>query len=79
MVETLSEDIYCYLTNFKSYVIIIIDYIFYYAKSDDAKVVRILNCPDMFKVFFDIGYMPNDIYPSDHLSIAADIIIGGEK
>ena len=56
-----------------------LDYIFYYAKSDDAKVVRILNCPDMFKVFFDIGYMPNDVYPSDHLSIAADIIIEGEK
>ena len=33
----------------------------------------------MFKLFFDIGYMPNEIYPSDHLSIAADLIIGGEK
>ena len=56
-----------------------LDYIFYYSKSDDAKVVRILNGPDMFKVFFDIGYMPNEIFPSDHFSLAADIIIGGEK
>ena len=56
-----------------------LDYIFYYSKSNDAKAVRILNCPDMFKVFFDIGYMPNEIFPSDHFSLAADIIIGGEK
>ena len=56
-----------------------LDYIFYYSKNDDIKVVRTLNCPDMFKLFFDIGYMPNEIYPSDHLSIAADLIIGEEK
>jgi hypothetical protein len=23
--------------------------------------------------------MPNEIYPSDHLSLAADLILGGEK
>ena len=56
-----------------------LDYIFYYSKNDDIKVVRTLNIPDMFKLFFDIGYMPNEIYPSDHLSIAADLILGGEK
>ena len=56
-----------------------LDYIFYYSKSNDAKVVKILNGPDMLKVFFDIGYMPNEIFPSDHFSLAADIIIGGEK
>ena len=56
-----------------------LDYIFYYAKSNDVKVARILHCPDMFKLFFDIGYMPNEIYPSDHISLAADLILGGEK
>ena len=56
-----------------------LDYIFYYSKNDDIKVIRTLNCPDMFKLFFDIGYMPNEIYPSDHFSIAADLIIGEEK
>ena len=55
-----------------------LDYIFYYSKSDDVIVARILNCPDMFKLFFDIGYMPNEIYPSDHFSIVADLILGGE-
>ena len=53
-----------------------LDYIFYYSKNNDIKVVRTLNCPDIFKLFFDIGYMPNEIYPSDHLSIAADLIFG---
>ena len=56
-----------------------LDFIFYYTKSNDAKVARILQAPDMFKLFFDIGYMPNEIYPSDHLSLAADLILGGEK
>lgn len=56
-----------------------LDYIFYYSKSDDIKVVKILNIPDMHKLFFDIGYMPNEIYPSDHLSLAADLVLGGEK
>ena len=56
-----------------------LDYIFYYAKSNDVKVAKILQGPDMFKLFFDIGYMPNEIYPSDHLSLAADLILGGEK
>ena len=56
-----------------------LDYIFFYNKSDDIKVARILNCPDMYKLFFDIGYMPNDIFPSDHISIAADLILGGEN
>ena len=56
-----------------------LDYIFYYSKNDDIKVVKILNIPDMHKLFFDVGYMPNEIYPSDHLSLAADLILGGEK
>ena len=56
-----------------------LDFIFYYTKSNDAKVARILQAPDMFKLFFDIGYMPNEIFPSDHLSLAADLILGGEK
>ena len=56
-----------------------LDYIFYYSKSNDVKVVKILQCPDTFKLFFDIGYMPNEIYPSDHISLAADLILGGEK
>lgn len=54
------------------------DFIFYYSKENDIKVVRVLNVPDLYELFFDIGYMPNEVYPSDHLSLAADIIIGGE-
>ena len=53
-----------------------LDYIFYFSKKDDIKVARILNVPDLFKVCFDIGYMPNHIFPSDHFSIAADLILG---
>lgn len=56
-----------------------LDYIFFYNKTDDLKVARILNGPDMFQVFFHIGYMPNEIFPSDHISIAADLILGGEN
>ena len=52
-----------------------LDYIFFYGKNE-SKVARILNLPDIFKLFFDIGYMPNEIFPSDHLSIAADLILG---
>ena len=55
--------------------ILSLDYIFYYAKNNDIKVARILNAPDIFKMCFDIGYMPNEIFPSDHLSIAADLIL----
>ena len=55
-----------------------LDYIFYYSKENDMKPVRVLNVPDIYSLFFDIGYMPNDIFPSDHLSLAADIIIGEE-
>ena len=66
-------------TYFSNDTIMQLDYIFYYSKSQDVKVVSILNLPDMYKLFFDIGYMPNEIYPSDHLSIAADLIIGEEK
>ena len=52
-----------------------LDYIFYYSKNN-INVARILNLPDIFKIFFDIGYMPNEIFPSDHLSIATDLILG---
>jgi mRNA deadenylase 3'-5' endonuclease subunit Ccr4 len=52
-----------------------LDYIFYYSKNNECKVARILKAPDLFKLCFDIGYMPNEIFPSDHLSIAADLIL----
>ena len=53
-----------------------LDYIFYYSKNNDIKVTRILNAPDIFKICFDIGYMPNEIFPSDHLSLATDLVLG---
>ena len=56
--------------------ILSLDYIFYFSKKDDIKVARILNIPDLYKVCFDIGYMPNHIFPSSHFSIAADLILG---
>ena len=52
-----------------------LDYIFYYSKNKEIKVARILKTPDLFKLCFDIGYMPNEIFPSDHLSIATDLIL----
>ena len=52
-----------------------LDYIFYYSKNNECKVARILKAPDLFKLCFDIGYMPNEIFPSDHLSIATDLIL----
>ena len=73
-VKTLTmENIVSYFSNDT---ILNIDYIFYYSKNNDCKVVRILHTPDLFKLCFDIGYMPNEIFPSDHLSLAADLILG---
>jgi len=73
-VKTLTmENIVSYFSNDT---ILNIDYIFYYSKNNDVKVVRILHTPDLFKLCFDIGYMPNEIFPSDHLSLAADLILG---
>ena len=53
-----------------------LDYIFYFSKNNGIKVARILNIPDIFKICFDFGYMPNEIFPSDHFSLAADLILG---
>ena len=72
---TLENPFSCYCND----TVMSLDYIFYNSKNDDIKVARILNCPEIFKLFFDIGYMPNEIFPSDHFSIAADLILGGEK
>ena len=72
---TLENPFSCYCND----TVMSLDYIFYNSKNDDIKVARILNCPEMFKLFFDIGYMPNEIFPSDHFSLAADLILGGEK
>ena len=55
--------------------ILSLDYIFYHSKNNEIKVARILKAPDLFKLCFDIGYMPNEIFPSDHLSIATDLIL----
>lgn len=47
-----------------------VDFIFLNGK---MTTLRTLNIPDINKVAFDVGYMPNEIYPSDHLSYCADI------
>jgi mRNA deadenylase 3'-5' endonuclease subunit Ccr4 len=51
------------------------DYIFYYSENNNLDVVRILNIPNIFDIVFDIGFMPNEIFPSDHLSLCADFVI----
>ena len=73
-IKTLTmENIVSYFSNDS---ILSLDYIFYYSKNNDIKVARILNVPDIFKICFDFGYMPNEIFPSDHFSIATDLILG---
>ena len=51
------------------------DFIFYYSENNNLDVVRILNIPNIFDIVFDIGFMPNEIFPSDHLSLCADFVI----
>jgi mRNA deadenylase 3'-5' endonuclease subunit Ccr4 len=46
-----------------------VDYIFY---KGDMLVLRTLNIPDINKIAKDIGPLPNDIFPSDHLCYVAD-------
>jgi mRNA deadenylase 3'-5' endonuclease subunit Ccr4 len=46
-----------------------VDYIFY---KGDMLVLRTLNIPDINKVAKDIGPLPNDFFPSDHLCFVAD-------
>jgi hypothetical protein len=48
------------------------DYIMY---EGDIKVVRTYNIPDLNIITQDIGPMPNEIFPSDHIPYIADFII----
>ena len=66
-------------TVYSSNTIMTLDYIFFSSSKNDISVVRILSHPDIFKIVFDIGFMPNNIFPSDHFSIAADFIIENDK
>jgi mRNA deadenylase 3'-5' endonuclease subunit Ccr4 len=49
-----------------------LDYIFYNGKINP---IRSLNIPDVSKVAMDWGEMPNEIFPSDHLSLCVDFHI----
>lgn len=49
-----------------------VDFIFF---RGDLEVVRTLNTPDINIVTMDQGYMPNTIYPSDHISMCADFLL----
>lgn len=48
------------------------DFIFFEGNLD---VIRILNGPDSNKIVFNAGFLPNQEFPSDHISIAADFIL----
>jgi len=48
------------------------DYIFY---SGTMTPVRTLNIPDINRIAFDIGYLPSEEFPSDHISMCADFKI----
>jgi mRNA deadenylase 3'-5' endonuclease subunit Ccr4 len=63
------------MTNYVNNTIGTTDFIFYYSESKNLEVVRILNIPNIFEIVFDIGFMPNQIFPSDHLSLCADFVI----
>lgn len=65
---TLEPPISCYNKN----IISTVDYIFY---SGNMEVLRTLNIPDLNYIAQDLGPMPNELYPSDHLSLAADFLI----
>lgn len=64
------------LTSYNNNTLMASDFIFF--NGDDMKVVRILNIPDINKIVFDIGFIPNQEFPSDHLSLGADFVIGEE-
>ena len=64
------------LTSYNNNTLMASDFIFF--SGDNMKVVRILNIPDINKIVFDIGFMPNTEFPSDHLSLGADFVIGEE-
>lgn len=46
-----------------------LDYIFY---KGDLNPIRIYNIPDARKMAMDVGEMPNEYFPSDHLSLCVD-------
>lgn len=49
-----------------------LDYIFY---KGNLNPVRVYDIPDCRKMAMDVGEMPNEIFPSDHLSICVDFLI----
>jgi mRNA deadenylase 3'-5' endonuclease subunit Ccr4 len=50
-----------------------LDYIFYLPSN--ISLERTLNIPDVMSILYDIGPLPNKIFPSDHISMAADFKI----
>ena len=50
----------------------LVDYIFF---NGSIVPIRTLNIPDINKIAFDIGYLPNEYFPSDHISLCADFQI----
>jgi mRNA deadenylase 3'-5' endonuclease subunit Ccr4 len=60
------------LTNYKENSVNTNDYIFYHG---NLKILRTYNIPDVNRVIVDIGPMPNEIFPSDHIPLIADFYI----
>jgi hypothetical protein len=52
------------------------DYIFY---NGDMTPVRTLNIPNINKIAFEIGYLPNEHFPSDHISFCVDFLLNNIK
>ena len=48
-----------------------VDYIFY---DGNLEVLRTLNTPEIYSML-DMKSLPNNIYPSDHISIATDFLL----
>lgn len=50
----------------------LLDYIFY---DGNITPLRTLNIPDVSRMAFEEGYIPTEIYPSDHISLCCDFLI----
>lgn len=49
-----------------------VDFIFYNGNMTPA---RTLNIPDINRIAFDVGYLPSEEFPSDHISFCADFYL----
>lgn len=54
----------------------LVDYIFF---TGNITPIRTLNIPDVNRVAFDIGYLPTELFPSDHISLCVDFQIVKES